>query len=131
MADREILVVDDSEDIRETLRGILAEEGYRVAVARDGAAALSHLGAGRLPDLILLDWWMPVVDGATFCAMRRRVPSLAAIPLVVMTAALDIEVDTREVVAILQKPMDLDDVLATVERHAGSRRQSAAIATED
>jgi len=125
-----ILVIDDCEEIRETLRDILSEEGYRVSVAHDGAAALSQLGAGPLPDLILLDWCMPVLDGATFCAMRRRTPALAAVPVVVMSAALDTHVDTRDAVAFLAKPMDLDDVLATVERHAGARLQHADVAGE-
>ena len=59
-----VLVVDDEPDIRELVKDILEDEGYRVTPVADGKGARDALRAGR-PDLILLDIWMPDVDGIT------------------------------------------------------------------
>jgi two-component system, NtrC family, nitrogen regulation response regulator NtrX len=59
-----ILVVDDEADIRGLLKEILADEGYEVDVAADAAQARSSRAA-QVPDLVLLDIWMPDTDGIT------------------------------------------------------------------
>jgi two-component system nitrogen regulation response regulator NtrX len=65
-----ILVVDDEADIRGLLKEILSEEGYEVEVAADAAQARSSR-ATQVPDLVLLDIWMPDTDGITCCANGR------------------------------------------------------------
>ena len=67
-----ILVVDDDRDIRESLRELLAEAGYAVAVAENGRVALERLRAGLRPGVILLDLMMPIMDGMTFRADHAR-----------------------------------------------------------
>ena len=62
MAQVHILVVDDEPDIRHLVSEILEDEGYRVSMAEDGEAARSAF-ARKVPDLVLLDIWMPDVDG--------------------------------------------------------------------
>ena len=62
MASAYILVVDDEPDIRSLLQEILKDEGYEVDVAENGAAA-RHARRTRRPDLVLLDIWMPDIDG--------------------------------------------------------------------
>ena len=57
-----IMVVDDEPDIGSLVKDILEDEGYAVAVAQDGASARNLLHA-RMPDLVLLDIWMPDIDG--------------------------------------------------------------------
>ena len=64
MTQAHILVVDDEPDIRELVREILEDEGYEVAVAENGEAARTSF-ARNTPDLVLLDIWMPDVDGIT------------------------------------------------------------------
>ncbi len=59
-----ILVVDDEPDIRELVRDILEDEGYKVTVAENGQTARKSF-ASHSPDLVLLDIWMPDVDGIT------------------------------------------------------------------
>src|SRR5690349_16993945 len=83
---RRVLVVDDDADIRETVSLILEDEGYEVQSAQDGAAALGVLRAGPLPDVILLDLMMPVMNGWQFREQQTRDPRLAAIPVVVLSA---------------------------------------------
>ena len=64
MDQAKILVVDDEPDIRELVSEILEDEGYEVTVAEDGAAARAAFARNK-PDLVLLDIWMPDVDGIT------------------------------------------------------------------
>ena len=64
MSQSHILVVDDEPDIRDLVREILEDEGYRVSVAENGETARAAFARGA-PDLVLLDIWMPDVDGIT------------------------------------------------------------------
>ena len=74
-----VLVVDDDPDIRETLAHRLANEGYSVDLARDGAEALAQLSDGCSPDAIVLDLGMPTMNGWQFRDLQRH-PRLAEIP---------------------------------------------------
>ena len=87
--------------------------------APDGRVALA-ITAEHPPDVILLDYTMPVCDGPTFAAAYRRQPGPHA-PIVLITAARDLDCRAREVRAddCLGKPFDLDELLALVDRHAG------------
>jgi CheY-like chemotaxis protein len=111
-----ILLVEDDIDVRATVCELLAEEGYSVVVARNGAEALGYLKkASILPQLILLDLLMPVMDGWQFRAAQKRDTRLAEIPVVVYSAH-----GTRQPIdaaAILAKPVGLSELLQTVERH--------------
>ena len=111
-----ILVVDDEPPLREVLREALAEEGYAVEAAPDGAAALRRAEQWR-PDAIVLDLMMPVMDGWTFLKERAFHPGLSHIPVVVLSAAPQASV--RRVLdlgaaAWLGKPFDLEEVLGRV-----------------
>ena len=75
-----ILVVDDEPDIRQTLREILEDEGFRVTLAGNGAQAREAYRE-NLPDLVLLDIWMPDVDGITLLREWRD----GAAPVVIMS----------------------------------------------
>jgi CheY-like chemotaxis protein len=106
-----VLVIEDDSAVRETLRSVLEEEGFRAATARDGADALSWLRtATELPTVILLDLMMPVMDGWAFRAAQRRDPRLAAIPTIVLTASAT-GIDAEHV---LKKPVSLDQLLAAL-----------------
>ena len=70
---RTCLIVDDSRIIRKVARRIVEEMGFEVDEAADGAEALSHC-TGPLPDVVLLDWNMPVMDGMTFIRRLRDMP---------------------------------------------------------
>lgn len=119
-----ILVVDDDNDLREIISMLLAAEGHEVRGAVDGLAALAELQRGCHPSLILLDMMMPRLDGEGFMRALRSNPSLADVPVVILTA----HPGAREKAAALGaagclvKPVELADLLATVER---ARREPA------
>src|SRR5271168_4120644 len=85
-----ILIVDDAPDFCESLAWLLNDEGYKCRVAGNGQQAIDLLGAER-PNLILLDWEMPVMNGLEFLTKRSRVASLRSIPVLVLSAAVNIE----------------------------------------
>lgn len=81
-----ILLVEDSVDLREMWRLWLKWCGFRVSAAADGAAAL-RLASARRPDLVLMDLWMPVMDGLEAIKQLRARPSTADIPIIALTAS--------------------------------------------
>ncbi|MBL8287391.1 MAG: EAL domain-containing protein [Rubrivivax sp.] len=83
-----VLVVDDDAGGRRLTRATLTRSGFAVSEAGDGAAALQAMRRG-LPDLVLLDVSMPVMDGFTACAELRRLPGGERIPVVMMTGLED------------------------------------------
>src|SRR6185295_11285273 len=82
-----VFVVDDDDDIRETLYGLLDDEGYEVAAFPTGREAFEALTGGARPRVILLDLMMPVMDGAEFRRAQLADPALAEIPVILITAA--------------------------------------------
>jgi two-component system chemotaxis response regulator CheY len=79
------LIVDDSRAMRSILTRLLANLGFDVAQAGDGAEALAVLDAGTRPDVILVDWNMPVMDGLTFIKQVRSRDDLRDISLMMVT----------------------------------------------
>lgn len=111
-----ILIVDDDPDIRETMRFILECAGYRVLTAANGIEALDRLRGEAAPCVILLDLMMPVMNGWEFRAEQTRDPSLAVIPVIVMTGAGKAAARTASVgvAGLLEKPVDLKVLLSAV-----------------
>jgi CheY-like chemotaxis protein len=112
-----ILIVEDDKDLRESLGDALRLEGYQVVGVEHGGAALRHLGTGARPCVILLDLMMPVMDGWTFREEILKDPSLAAIPVVVMTASSPGRVQRITYQAILYKPLQMDSVVGVVQEY--------------
>jgi DNA-binding response OmpR family regulator len=114
---RPILVVDDDDGIRELISVALSEEGYAVVTARNGQEALDQV-AVYAPGLILLDLWMPVLDGEGFLrAYYARVE--APVPVILLAAATNaaaVAVQSHAD-AFLAKPFDLGELLAIVDEH--------------
>jgi sigma-B regulation protein RsbU (phosphoserine phosphatase) len=113
-----ILVIEDDESTRETTARILRLAGHTVLTAADGQEGLSILEHER-PSLILCDLRMPTIDGQTFRLLQRQSPVLAAIPFVVMSAAVTVHEDAAELDAamILVKPVDLDDIIRCAQTY--------------
>ena len=128
-----ILVVDDDADTRELLSEVLSMRGFEVHVARDGRHALQVLAHIGTPDLILLDWLMPVMSGSHFLARKRRNPRLRPIPVVLLSAWTRAWSATRrDAVEVLSKPLDLARLLALVDRIcAGQSRVSSPARASD
>ena len=119
-----VLVVEDEPDIRGLVAEALELEGYAVVQAANGQEAIDALRTLDLPDLILLDLMMPVKDGYEFRIEQAREPRWRNIPVVVMTADSNAIQRMRQVGGRdgLRKPVDLDDLLTTVERCCANTR---------
>ncbi len=110
-----VLVVDDEPMLRDTLGQVLAEEGYVVDIAVDGASALECVHAAR-PDAILLDLMMPGMNGRQFLQELRADAEYATVPVLLMTAVHGMSVNLTAVGAseLVEKPFDVDDLLNKV-----------------
>ena len=110
-----ILVADDNKLIRNTVRAILASAGHEVLEAGTGREALELARAER-PDLILLDYMMPELDGLELLKAARREPELAEVPVLMLTARsgrLDAGEDPR--VQHVTKPIKSRELLVLVK----------------
>ena len=110
-----VLVVDDESDIREAVAEVLADEGYVVHGAGDGAEALRKARAVH-PNIVLLDLMMPGMNGWEFRAAQKGDPELSDIPVVVLSALG--RVAGMDAAGFIQKPFDLDELLDAVREHA-------------
>lgn len=79
------LVVDDSRAMRAILTRLMTSLGFDVAQAGDGAEALLVMGSGRLPEVVLVDWNMPVMDGLTFIKEVRAREECRDVALMMVT----------------------------------------------
>lgn len=114
-----ILIVDDDETNRKLLRVILQNKGHETLEAENGLQALNTL-KGQIPDLILMDIRMPVMDGIEATKRLKKDPILSKIPVVVLTASAT--KDARERIETLSifddyiiKPIDVEDFINKVE----------------
>ena len=117
-----ILVVDDDRDIRDSLIETLEEHGYTAAGAANGVEALSVLQTSpQQPCLILLDLMMPVMDGQEFREEQLKNPVWAAIPVVVISAYADVDVQARSLSAeYMRKPLAIRPLIDVVRRHCAN-----------
>jgi len=132
-----ILVVDDEPDIRNLLQEILEDEGYDVSVAEDGESA-RQAHRDRRPDLVLLDIWMPDVDGITLLKEWAEEGGGLPMPVIMMsghgTVETAVEATRLGAYDFIEKPLSLAKLLLTIEHaleaerlqreNQGLRRQS-------
>jgi CheY-like chemotaxis protein len=113
-----VAVIEDDPDIRESLREILEFEGYKVISFQNGKEAFDRLQNDPLPHLILLDLMMPVMSGWEFLDRKKFSQNrISAVPVVVMSAVPERTAKTADMAGFIRKPVDLDTLLATVEKH--------------
>ncbi|HJU28599.1 MAG TPA: response regulator [Candidatus Binataceae bacterium] len=112
-----ILVVEDDERVLEAITEFLAMVGYSVDAAHNGEEAIDHARASH-PSLILLDLSMPVMDGWEFLRRRSTEPSIANVPIVVISALASGAPEGAE--GFLTKPIDVDKLLAVLSRYCGA-----------
>lgn len=108
-----IVVIDDDDDIRDSLAEILTDAGYSVLCFSGCAEALEHLRHEGSASLILLDLMMPGMSGWTFREEQSHDERLASIPVIAMSAVADLEPPTPET-PLLCKPVNLDVLLDRV-----------------
>ncbi len=128
-----ILVADDEESVRQLLQIVLQHEGYEVVLATNGAEALlaAH---NHPPDLILLDWMMPVLDGLSVLKQLRKDTATRDIPILMLTARQSDNDTTTALVGgadvYLTKPFEPQVVLSMISRLLPAEKQIAAAARE-
>ena len=116
-----ILIADDDLAIAEVIAMFLQSEGHRVVVTGDGREALTR-AIHEKPDLIITDVMMPVLDGLALCRTVRRDPRLQRTPIILMTAAREIDDEECRTVALLRKPFEISELLEAVNRALDGRR---------
>jgi CheY-like chemotaxis protein len=111
-----VLIVDDDEDIRDSIQSLLQLRGFTVDTAADGQSALERMRVGAPPALVILDCMMPGMNGEEFRVAQLREPALAAVPVVILTGAGERAGASRVGVERIAKPIDLQLLFDTVER---------------
>jgi len=110
-----VLLVDDDDDVREILQIGLGAAGYAVRGAANGAEALEAISRER-PDIVLLDMMMPVMSGPEFLAAIHRDPRFRDLPILVVTAWPADAASLEGTRAVLAKPLDLGQLVRTIDR---------------
>jgi len=115
---KSILVVEDDAATRDAVALVLEDEGYSVTGVANGQEALHHLRRTPLPNLIVLDLMMPVMNGWEFRKQQTQDPALKAIPVLVISADGAVSQTAAALGAkdYLRKPIDLDLLLEAVQR---------------
>jgi two-component system nitrogen regulation response regulator NtrX len=125
MKSRRILVVDDEPDIRQSLSGVLEDEGYAVSAVESGEACLAALAGGEF-ELVFLDIWLPGIDGMEVLARIQEIP-LPERPVVVVVSghgSIEAAVKATKLGAFdfLEKPLSIEKV-SVVAKNALEHRQ--------
>jgi two-component system alkaline phosphatase synthesis response regulator PhoP len=125
-----ILLVEDDLDLREEIASALDRAGYRVITARHGGEARAWLEREPLrPDLILLDWMLPVVDGITFLTQLASDPRYSRVPVIVISAVATTATIPRLCVErVVPKPFRLRYLIDLVDSYTGARPKAARTA---
>jgi CheY-like chemotaxis protein len=116
------LVLEDDEDVASSINDMVEERGYRAICVANGREALTVLEDER-PALMLVDLFMPVMNGAEFLKVIKGSPLLADIPRVIVTAANDPMISVKEDVTVLYKPVDLDALDRLLQKYCEPRRR--------
>lgn len=110
-----LLLVEDHADLRETLSDLLRMKGFSVESAADGKKALAMMKNGSSPNLVITDLRMPY-DGWSLRRKMLEDDELSSVPVIVMSA-IDARGSDLQASAYLQKPVDLTELVATIDKH--------------
>ncbi|HZR22035.1 MAG TPA: response regulator [Vicinamibacterales bacterium] len=113
-----VLIVEDDADLREMMAQLLSIEGFNTATVANGREALDYLQHHDVkPDVILLDLMMPVMDGWEFRRKQQADPSVANVPVIVLSALDQARAADVAAEAFLKKPLDFDRLLQLVRNY--------------
>jgi len=111
---RDVLVVDDEEDVRDFLKSLLEDHGYSVRLAEDGLQAMTLIQE-KLPDLVLLDLMMPQETGTGLYRRMREHRELKEVPVIVISGLAGRHVAVSKSVPVFDKPIDQEGLLNAIE----------------
>ncbi len=118
---KNVLIIDDCVEMQCLLKMLLESKGYHIDCSSNGEEALSLLATSeRLPDVILLDLRMPIMDGLAFLNTRRKILRLKEIPIVLMSGNEDVEATGQagDFAEILKKPLNILALVQAVKRNS-------------
>jgi len=115
---KELLVVDDEQDVCSVVTEVLASEGFDVVVVHNGVDAIARMYA-RKPRLVLLDMMIPQMDGLEVLEQMRQDRELQRIPIVAMSAAPSLLETAKNSGAdeVVQKPFEAQQLVRAIRRH--------------
>lgn len=115
---KRILIVDDDRSIVESLTYVFEDAGFIVDSGEDGSFIKKHFN-GNKPDAILLDYWLPGENGGELTKKLKARKDTSDIPVVIISAGYNIKEIVKKAGAddFLSKPYDIDQLVATVEKH--------------
>ena len=118
MQNKKIIICDDDPGIIDLLEFVLEETGHNIVTERN-SLNIPSLIEKEIPDLLILDLWMPVVSGDQLLRMIRKNPQVSEIPVIIISASRDGEAIANQAgaTAFLSKPFDINELIATVELH--------------
>jgi CheY-like chemotaxis protein len=114
-ASSKILLVDDDSQALETTSDLLEMQGFPVLTARNGREALDKIEDHKDISLILLDLWMPVMDGREFLRRQKSDPAIATVPVIVLSGSAPPALDGAD--TVLRKPIDPGLLIDTVRQY--------------
>ncbi|MBC7691697.1 MAG: response regulator [Methylotenera sp.] len=128
-----VMIVEDDDAIRDAMRMIVESEGYLAVTARNGKEALDYLRARKdddTPCMILLDLMMPEMNGWEFLEMRRSSDIIAAIPVIVVTAASPSKMPGNAN-KVLRKPVDIERLLHHIDQFCSQTAKDEIICSSE
>jgi two-component system, OmpR family, alkaline phosphatase synthesis response regulator PhoP len=116
-----IFICEDDVGIAEVMKTILETEGYQVLLFTDGSGIMDEVEKEK-PDLILIDLWMPGMDGKTVAEKLKQNPETANLPVIIVSASSELPEVAEEVqaAAYLAKPFHIKELCETVKQHLGA-----------
>jgi CheY-like chemotaxis protein len=115
-----LLVVDDDADVREAMLDVIPDYGYRVVCARDGEEALRYLRSNPAPTAILLDLFMPRMNGWQLARELEASPRLAKIPVITVTASAPHWGYPVPMTRVVRKPFDAAQLVRVIGKATGA-----------
>jgi CheY-like chemotaxis protein len=115
-----IVIIDDEFGLTDVLAAALQDFGYRVLVAANGVQGMQVMAAD-VPDLVLLDYMMPLMNGPAVLQAMRANPALASVPVILMSAMPESSVRGKcsGYVSFLRKPFEFEGVFRAIEHALG------------
>jgi DNA-binding NtrC family response regulator len=119
-----VMIIDDDQDIRESLVDLLENEGYLAVGVASGLAALTQMTWDRfVPDVIVLDLFMPQMNGQQFRTVLQKHPRWSKIPIIICSGDSVTDEVRRSVFGVLLKPFDLDRLFSLVKSACAVRAE--------
>ncbi len=113
-----ILIVDDDVTITELMKAVVSMEGFEPTIVNDSTQVIEVIHSVN-PDVITLDIMMPKLSGLELCALIRKDPKFAGVPILIISAKVDLETRQKALQAgakgFITKPFRIDDLINTIK----------------